>query len=107
MEQSIIQLVVSVVLFFVLFFGIAFILNMLLRQTWVMSFIYPIIVLLIVDDFPFAEYFTSPGESFAKVGERFINLTAADIAILTSGFIGTIVSGIVIRLLRKNGYRMF
>ncbi|WP_026569591.1 YuiB family protein [Sediminibacillus sp. JSM 1682029] len=102
-----IQLVVSILLFFVLFFGIAFILNMLLRQSWLMAFIYPIIVLLIVDDIPFKEYFTNTGSAFQDLGDRLVGLTIVDIVILVSGFIGTIVSGIVIRMLRKNGYQMF
>ncbi|SDK08031.1 YuiB family protein [Sediminibacillus albus] len=102
-----IQLVVSILLFFVLFFGIAFILNMLLRQSWLMAFLYPVIILLIVDDFPLKEYFTAPGQSFPAVWDRLLGLTMVDIAILLSGFIGTIVSGVVIRMLRKSGYQMF
>ncbi|QTN00189.1 hypothetical protein ERJ70_13305 [Sediminibacillus dalangtanensis] len=102
-----IQLVVSILLFFVLFFGIAFILNMLLRQSWLMAFIYPIIVLLIVDDIPFKTYFTNTGSAFQSLGNRLVGLTVVDIVILISGFIGTIVSGIVIKMLRKNGYQMF
>lgn len=102
-----VQLVVSMVLFFVLFFGISFILNMLLRQTWLMAFVYPVIIFLIVDDFAFSMYFTNTGEAFSQLGSRLIRLTYADVLILGSGFIGTIVSGIVIRKLRKSGYQMF
>lgn len=102
-----IQLIVSMVLFFVLFFGIAFILNMLLRQTWLMAIVYPVIIILIVDEVSFSAYFTSPGNAFPALWDRFISLTYADVLILSSGFIGTIVSGIVIRKLRKSGYQMF
>ncbi|WP_090234821.1 YuiB family protein [Lentibacillus halodurans] len=102
-----IQFIVSILLFFVIFFGLAFILNMLLRRTWLLAVIYPFIVLIIVDDISTVEYFTSPGESFAQAFSRLTNITAADITILLAGFIGTIVSGFVIRLLRRSGYQMF
>ncbi|WP_186576414.1 YuiB family protein [Aquibacillus kalidii] len=102
-----IQLVVSVVLFFVLFFGLSFILNMLLRRTWIMAFIFPIVVLLIVDTFPISTYFTDPVSAFQIVGDRFVGLKVHDVVILLSGLLGTIVSGIVIKKLRKSGYQMF
>ncbi|MBH0231049.1 YuiB family protein [Halobacillus sp. KCTC 3957] len=94
-------------LFFVLFFGISFLLNMILRSSWIMSFVYPAIILLIVDNFPFTTYFSSPGEAFPTVYNQLINLQIVDIFILASGFAGTIVAGIVIRFLRKSGYQMF
>lgn len=102
-----VQLVVSVVLYFVIFFGIAFILNMLLRKTWLMACLFPIVMIFIIDNVSFTSYFTSPGESFSALGDRITGLTIADIVILLSGFIGTIVSGFVIRFLRKSGYQMF
>jgi hypothetical protein len=104
---NIVQFVVSMLLFFVLFFGISFLLNMLLRSSWIMSFVYPVIVLLIVDDFPLTEYFTETGTAIPAVLEGLVNLKLVDIIILASGFVGTIVAGIVIRKLRKNGYQMF
>ncbi|SFD94157.1 Putative membrane protein [Lentibacillus persicus] len=102
-----IQFVVSVLLFFVIFFGLAFILNMLLRSTWLMAAIYPIIVLMIVDDISTADYFTGPGEAFSAAFSRLTEITVADISILGAGFAGTIVSGFVIKYLRKSGYQMF
>ncbi|MFD0952815.1 YuiB family protein [Virgibacillus natechei] len=102
-----IQLIVSVLLYFVIFFGIAFILNMLLRRTWLMACLYPIIVIMIVDNLSTWEYFTNPGEAFSTAITRFTEITAVDVTILLSGFAGTIVSGIVIRILRKSGYQMF
>lgn len=102
-----IQLIVSVLLYFVMFFGIAFILNMLLRQTWLMAFVYPVIVMLIISDHSFTQFFTSPGAAFSDVGSKLTTITIVDIIILSSGFIGTIVSGIVIKMLRKTGYQMF
>lgn len=105
--MNIVQFVVSMLLFFVLFFGISFLLNMLLRSSWIMSFVYPVIVLLIVDDFPWTEYFSDPGTAIPSVFEGLVNLKLVDIIILASGLVGTIVAGIVIRKLRKNGYQMF
>ncbi|MFD1066477.1 YuiB family protein [Oceanobacillus locisalsi] len=102
-----VQLVVSVILYFVIFFGVAFILNMLLRKTWLMACLYPIIMIFIIDNVSFFSYFTSPEESFSALGDRIVGLTVADIVILLAGFIGTIVSGYVIRFLRKSGYQMF
>lgn len=106
-KEALIQLVVSILLYFVIFFGIAFILNMLLRRTWFMSFIYPIVVWMIVDKISTIEYFKDPSGSFQTAIDHFIQLTPVDIAILASGFAGTIVSGYVIKLLRKSGYQMF
>ncbi|MFA1821397.1 YuiB family protein [Virgibacillus oceani] len=102
-----IQLFVSVLLYFVIFFGIAFILNMLLRTTWLMAFLYPVVVLLIIDDLPVSVYFTSPISSAQTAFSRIAEITAIDWIILASGLVGAIVSGIVIKLLRRSGYRMF
>ncbi|TRM13036.1 hypothetical protein FH966_15705 [Lentibacillus cibarius] len=102
-----IQFVVSILLFFVIFFGLAFILNMLLRQTWLMTFVYPFIILMIVDDIATTEYFVNPGSAFSAAFTRLTEITIADISILGAGFVGTIVSGFVVRYLRKSGYRMF
>lgn len=104
---SVIQLVVSIILFFIIFFGIAFILNMLLRRTWLMSGLYPFIVLIIIDGISVIKYFTDPGIAFSTAFSMLMKITVVDWIILISGFIGTIVSGIVIKLLRKNGYQMF
>ena len=104
---SIIQLILSMLIFLVMFFGISFLLNMLLRMTWLMAFVYPLIVIFIVDEVSFFDYFTNPGESFGLLGEKLTSLQMVDVLILASGFAGTIIAGIVIKLLRKNGYRMF
>lgn len=106
-DAILIQLVVAVILFFVIFFGISFILNMLLRKTWFMSFVYPVIVLLIVDKIPMTEYFVSPVQAFSTGFSNLVNITLVDAIILLAGFIGTIVSAIVIKFLRKSGYQMF
>lgn len=62
---------------------------------------------MIVDGISTTEYFTAPGETFSQTFSKLVSLTPVDIIILASGFIGTIVSGIVIKLLRKSGYQMF
>ncbi len=105
--MSIPILLVSVLLFFVLFFGIGFLLNMLLRQTWIMAIIYPIIFVLIVDNVRFIEYITNPKSSFTLLGNKMISLSAFDIIILLFGFFGAICSGFVIKTLRSKGYQMF
>ncbi|RNA67393.1 YuiB family protein [Alteribacter keqinensis] len=104
---SIPQLIISIVLFLVLFFGIGFILNMLLRSTWVMAVIYPIVVIFIIDSVGFFTYFTSPGMAFSELGQSFVNLKLADIIVLSAGMAGAILSGITIRMLRERGYQMF
>lgn len=102
-----IQSFIAVVLFFVMFFGIAFILNMLLRRTWLMSFIYPIIVLMMFDKLPKIEYIKRPIYAFSTAFSNMLDANIHEIIVLTAGFIGTIVSGIVIRYLRRSGYQMF
>lgn len=102
-----IQLIVSVILYFVIFFGISFIINMLLRRTWLMTVLYPFIIILIVGDNKFSQYFTEPGHAFSALIEQVSNFAIYDIIILLSGLVGAIVSGIVIKILRKSGYQMF
>ncbi|WP_209125593.1 YuiB family protein [Alkalihalobacillus sp. BA299] len=100
-------LIISILLFLILFFGIGFLLNMILRSTWVMAIIYPIVVILIVDNVEFWDYFTAPIVSFQALGADLISLKPADFIILASGLLGAILSGIIIKLLRAKGYRMF
>lgn len=102
-----IQLIVGSLLFFVIFFGLSFILNMLLRRTWLMSVFYPIIMILLIANENVFKYFTSPGETFPAAMKTVMNIGLADLVIFSAGFLGTIVSGIVIKILRKRGYQMF
>lgn len=104
---SLIQFFVSFVLYFVIFFGISFILNMLLRRTWLMTGLYPIVILLIISGNSLSDYFIKPVEAFGKVQEAFFTVAIEDLIVLSGGLIGTIASGIVIRILRKSGYQMF
>jgi len=104
---SLVQLMLSVLIFLVMFFGIGFLLNMLLRMTWLMALVYPIVVILIIDDVEFFDYFTSPALAFQSLGDKLMSLHMADILILSSGLVGAIIAGIVIKMLRKNGYQMF
>jgi purine-cytosine permease-like protein len=100
-------MIISMLLFLVLFFGIGFLLNMLLRMTWIMAVIYPLVVIFIVDDVRFIEYFRNAGESFSELGTKLGSLALADLLILGSGLTGAILSGVVMRILRAKGYRMF
>lgn len=101
------QAILSVLLFMVIFFGIGFLLNMLLRMTWLMAIVYPIIVILIIDDVKFYQYITKPVYSFQALGNKLVSLAAVDIVILLGGFAGAIISGFVMKALRKAGYQMF
>ncbi|OZM55751.1 hypothetical protein CIB95_15745 [Lottiidibacillus patelloidae] len=107
--MSLAQLFVSMLLFIVLFFGIGFILNMLLRSTWIMSLIYPIIVIFIVDkaEIRFYDYFINPTTAFPSLFKKMGALQFTDALILSMGLLGAILSGIAIRMLRTRGYRMF
>lgn len=107
MIVSIMQFIISLVLYFVLFFGIGFILNMLFRTTWLMAIIYPVIILFFVNDIRVANYWQEPGESFLHLWERITGLYLTDVIILSSGFIGSVLSGLALKALRKKGYQMF
>ncbi|MUV39224.1 putative membrane protein YuiB [Lentibacillus sp. JNUCC-1] len=102
-----IQAFVEVILFFVMFFGLAFILNMLLRRTWLMSGLYIIIIIIMIDGVSTIEYFTNPKSTFSIAWDKLTGIGAFDYIVFLAGFIGTIVSGIVIKKLRKSGYQMF
>ncbi len=104
---SLTEIILSVLIFIVMFFGIGFLLNMLLRMSWIMAVIYPIVVILIIDEVKAYEYITKPGHAFSLLGEKLMALHTVDIVILSSGMLGAIISGIVSKLLRKQGYQMF
>jgi hypothetical protein len=107
--MSLAQLLVSMLLFLVLFFGIGFILNMLLRSTWIMSIIYPVIVIFIVDETgtKFYDYFLNAGNAFPSLIKKISELQVTDALILSMGLLGAIISGLAIKMLRDRGYRMF
>ncbi|UCZ52532.1 YuiB family protein [Bacillus shivajii] len=107
MEISLPQIIIALVLYLVLFFGIGFILNMLLRSTWTMAVIYPIVIFLIVNDIGISKYFTEPGQAFPAFFSQLLSLKTPDIIILSAGMVGAILSGIAIRMLRDRGYQMF
>ncbi|WP_257349600.1 YuiB family protein [Pseudalkalibacillus decolorationis] len=107
MPLTIPTLIISMLLFMVLFFGIGFLLNMLLRMTWIMAIIYPIVVITIVDDVQFFQYFAEPGVTFPKLADSFVLLHFSDIIVLIFGLLGAILSGVAIKMLRVRGYQMF
>lgn len=104
---SIVEIIISFVLFFIMFFGIGFLVNMLLRMTWLMAIVYPIIVVLIIDEVSFLDYIFKAGTAFPLLLDKLQALHIVDIVILSGGFLGAIVAGIVMIYLRKAGYRMF
>jgi hypothetical protein len=102
------QFIISILLFLILFFGIGFLLNMLLKTTWFPGvLLYPIVVVLIVNDLNLSQYVASPLSSFAHLGLRFTELPLVDYVILFMGLVGALLSGVAIRMLRVRGYRMF
>ncbi|WP_035857152.1 MULTISPECIES: YuiB family protein [Jeotgalicoccus] len=107
MAMNVVQLFISVLLYFVLFYGISFILNMILKMTWIMAVVYPVIVLWIIGRVSLFDYISSPGESFNTLWSNIIGISIYDIIILGSGLIGIILAGMTIRYLRKAGYQMF
>jgi hypothetical protein len=90
------QLFIAILLFLVLTFGIGFILNMLLKTTWVPSYIY---VALVV----YFYFFYQSGKFISSSN----NYAFTDYSIGFAGLIGAILSGLAIRVLRQKGYRMF
>ena len=107
MGMSIPILLISMLLAIVLAFGIGFLANMLFRTTWFMVAIYPIILVMIIDKVSTTEYFTNVKAAFSSLTTNIQLLGTADIIILSSGLFGAVLSGIVIKSLRKNGYQMF
>ncbi|AQS57473.1 MAG: YuiB family protein [Novibacillus thermophilus] len=85
--MNIYQFIVSIPLFLVLAFGLGFIINMIVKTTWAPSYVYILLVAFFV--------YRSGG------------MNGLDAVILLTGLVGVILSGIVIRTLRKKGYRMF
>ena len=92
------------ILYFV--FGIGFLLNMILRATWVMVIVYPIVCMLIINKASVWDYFSKPKETFSSFGTSVSHLGQADVFILSTGLVGAL-AGIVIKKLRKSGYQMF
>lgn len=106
-ELSLVQLLISFVLFFVMFFGIGFLVNMLLRMTWLMAALYPIVVVLIIDEVSFLDYIFNGKTAWPALVDKIVSLQFFDITVLSGGMLGAIVSGFVMIYLRKTGYRMF
>ncbi|WP_026694632.1 YuiB family protein [Peribacillus kribbensis] len=105
--MNIAVLIISMVLFFVLLFGIGFILNMLLRKTWVVAIVYPLIALMFINDQKISSFYGEPGTAFPQLGHKIQSLHLADLLILLFGFMGALGAGMTIRTLRERGYRMF
>ncbi|MEW8967153.1 YuiB family protein [Exiguobacterium alkaliphilum] len=105
--MHIIQAVIGAILYLVIFFSIGFILNMLLKKTWTLVFIYPIFVILMIDNVKLSSYVTETSTALASAYERLLGLQFLDIFMLGFGLLGAILAGVTIRFLRKSGYSMF
>lgn len=92
------QLIIVTLLFFVLLFGIGFILNMLLKTTWLPVWLYVFVLVPIV-----IYNLWEPGSLLDNLKAY----RAADYLTFAGGLAGAILSGTTIRVLRKNGYKMF
>ncbi|MBO9130684.1 YuiB family protein [Bacillus sp. 165] len=105
--MSIPVLLISMMLFLVLFFGIGFLLNMILRGTWVMVVLYPLVCAFIIDKVSITDYFFDTNHAFSSLKAGFMHLGQADILILMTGLVGAILAGVTIKMLRQRGYQMF
>ncbi len=106
-SMHIIQAVIGSVLYLVMFFSIGFILNMLLRSTWIMLVLYPLIIIMMIDNQSTLDYFTNAREAIPALGERIMGLQTADVTMFVAGLAGIVIAGMSIRFLRKSGYQMF
>ena len=80
---------------------------MILRATWVMVIVYPIVCILIINKASVWDYFSKPKETFSSFGTSVSHLGQADVFILSTGLVGAALAGIVIKKLRKSGYQCF
>ena len=80
---------------------------MILRATWVMVIVYPIVCMLIINKASMWDYFSKPKETFSSFGTSVSHLGQADVFILSTGLVGAALAGIVIKKLRKSGYQCF
>ena len=80
---------------------------MILRATWVMVIVYPIVCMLIINKASMWDYFSKPKETFSSFGTSVSHLGQADVFILSTGLVGAALAGVVIKKLRKSGYQCF
>ncbi|NBI28861.1 YuiB family protein [Chengkuizengella marina] len=98
-DVDIIQLPILFALTFVLFFGIGFILNMLLKTTWFPTYVYVFVVI------PYMVYWLwEAGQSLLT---NISHYQITDYITFIGGLVGAILSGITIKKLRDQGYKMF
>lgn len=72
-----------------------------------MAILYPFIIVIVINDIKTFDYVKHPISSFSTAFGKLAHLQFEDVFILLAGFAGALVSGIVIRILRKSGYQMF
>lgn len=80
---------------------------MILRATWVMVIVYPIVCMLIINKASVWDYFSKPKETFSSFGTSVSHLGQADVFILSTGLIGAALAGIVIRNFGKADIKCF
>lgn len=73
----------------------------------VMLVLYPVIIIMMIDNQSTLEYFTNAREAIPNLGDRIAGLQTADITMFAAGLAGIIIAGLSIRFLRKSGYQMF
>ena len=61
---------------------------MILRATWVMVIVYPIVCMLIINKASMWDYFSKPKETFSSFGTSVSHLGQADVFILSTGLVG-------------------
>ena len=92
------QLIIAVLIFFVLLFGLGFIMNMLLKTTWLPTFIF---VLVVVPLYVYSQW------DSGSLWEHIKGYAWPDYLTALGGLAGAILSGAAIKTLRQKGYKMF
>lgn len=95
-DLNVFQLLIAILIFLVLMFGIGFILNMLLKTTWIPTYLYVGLIVYIY-------LFYQEGQFVS----RNMGYAIWDYIIALAGFGGAVLSGWTIKVLRQKGYRMF
>ena len=96
MVIQLLQFLVLIILSFTMFFGIGFILNMLLKTTWLPIIAYLVFVVIMA--------WSWGSDTLLGNLQRY---SLWDYTPFVFGLCGAVLSGYVIRWLRRKGYRMF
>ena len=80
---------------------------MILRATWVMVIVYPIVCMLIINKASVWDYFSKPKETFSSFGTSVSHLGQADVFILSTGLIGAALAESLLRNFGKADIKCF